>query len=95
MIEQHGGSIGAENDPAGGALLRKAIEKDRLEREVQCLRLANSDFSDNNFIYRTGQLRGEVCSLCGECHEKIAADPKKHSGHPGPPHPCVPAFLNG
>jgi predicted CXXCH cytochrome family protein len=31
--------------------------------------------------YRTGQLRGEVRSLCGKCHEKITADPKKHSGH--------------
>jgi predicted CXXCH cytochrome family protein len=34
-----------------------------------------------SLTYRTGQLRGEVRSLCGKCHEKIAADPKKHSGH--------------
>ncbi|MBW6484569.1 MAG: sigma-54 dependent transcriptional regulator [Syntrophobacterales bacterium] len=31
-------------------VVHKAIEKDRLEREVQCLRLASSDFSDNHFI---------------------------------------------
>ena len=31
-------------------VVHRAIEKDRLEREVQCLRLASSEFSDNNFI---------------------------------------------
>lgn len=31
--------------------------------------------------YRTGQLKGEERSLCGKCHEKVVADPQKHSGH--------------
>lgn len=31
-------------------VVHKAIEKDRLEREVQCLRLASSDCFDDNFI---------------------------------------------
>lgn len=34
-----------------------------------------------SLTYRTGQLRGDVRSLCGTCHAKIADDPKKHSGH--------------
>ena len=38
-------------------VVRKAIEKDRLEREVQWLRLASSDFSDNNFIGDAGAIR--------------------------------------
>jgi predicted CXXCH cytochrome family protein len=31
--------------------------------------------------YRTGQLRGDERVFCGKCHEKIVANPKKHSGH--------------
>ena len=31
--------------------------------------------------HRTGQLKGDVRELCGKCHEKIVANPKKHSGH--------------
>lgn len=34
-----------------------------------------------SLTYRTGQLRGEVRSLCGKCHEAIVANPVKHSGH--------------
>jgi signal transduction histidine kinase len=35
MIEQHGGSIGAENDPAGGALFRIVLPVKRGEEEVR------------------------------------------------------------
>jgi signal transduction histidine kinase len=35
MIEQHGGSIGAENDPAGGALFRIVLPVRRGEEEVK------------------------------------------------------------
>jgi two-component system sensor histidine kinase AtoS len=35
MIEQHGGSIGAENDPAGGALFRIVLRVKRGEEEVK------------------------------------------------------------
>jgi signal transduction histidine kinase len=35
MIEQHGGSIGAENDPAGGALFRIGLPVKRGEEEVR------------------------------------------------------------
>jgi signal transduction histidine kinase len=35
MIEQHGGSIGAENDPSGGALFRIVLPVKRGEEEVQ------------------------------------------------------------
>lgn len=38
-------------------VVHKAIEKDRLEREVRCLRLASSDFSDNNFIGNASAIR--------------------------------------
>jgi len=38
-------------------VVHKAIEKDRLEREVQWLRLASSDFSDDNFIGDSGAIR--------------------------------------
>lgn len=38
-------------------VVHKAIEKDRLEREVQCLRLASSDFSDNHFIGDASAIR--------------------------------------
>lgn len=38
-------------------VVHKAIEKDRLEREVQCLRFASSDFSDNNFIGNASAIR--------------------------------------
>lgn len=38
-------------------VVRKVIEKDRLEREVQCLRLASSDFSDNNFVGNASAIR--------------------------------------
>jgi len=38
-------------------VVHKAIEKDRLEREVQCLRLASSDFSDDNFIGNASAIR--------------------------------------
>ncbi len=34
MVEQHGGSIGAENDPAGGALFRIALPVKRGVEEV-------------------------------------------------------------
>jgi len=35
MIEQHGGSIGAENHPAGGALFRIVLPVKRGEEEVR------------------------------------------------------------
>jgi signal transduction histidine kinase len=35
MIEQHGGSIGAESDPAGGALFRIVLPVRRGEEEVK------------------------------------------------------------
>jgi len=35
MIEQHGGSIGAENDPAGGALFGIVLPVKRGEEEVR------------------------------------------------------------
>jgi len=38
-------------------VVHKAIEKDRLEREVQCLRLASSDFTDNNFVGNANSIR--------------------------------------
>jgi len=38
-------------------VVHKAIEKDRLEREVQWLRLASSDFSDNHFIGNASAIR--------------------------------------
>jgi len=38
-------------------VVHKAIEKDRLEREVQCLRLTRSDFSDNNFVGNASAIR--------------------------------------
>jgi len=47
-----------------------------------------------SLTYRTGQLRGEVRSLCGKCHEKIAADPKKHSGHRNEQASCAACHLS-
>lgn len=38
-------------------VVHKVIEKDRLEREVQCLRLASSDFSDNHFVGNASAIR--------------------------------------
>jgi DNA-binding NtrC family response regulator len=38
-------------------VVHKAIEKDRLEREVRCLRLASSDFSDDNFLGNASAIR--------------------------------------
>ena len=38
-------------------VVHQAIEKDRLEREVQCLRFASSDFADNHFIGNTSAIR--------------------------------------
>ena len=38
-------------------VVHKAIEKDRLEREVQWLRLASSDFSDDNFVGNASAIR--------------------------------------
>jgi len=38
-------------------VVHKAIEKDRLEREVQCLRLAGSDFSDSHFVGNARAIR--------------------------------------
>jgi signal transduction histidine kinase len=35
MIERHGGSIGAENDPAGGALFHIVLPVKRGEEEVK------------------------------------------------------------
>lgn len=49
-------------------VVHKVIEKDRLEREVQYLRLASSDFSDNHFVGNASAIR-EI----REKSEKMAA----------------------